>query len=94
MVMFVDLIDKWSRQVTAEIVIRLDTVEVRCREAIVGVADRELLRRWLRDPNGMYAYDEMAWMHGPMTGIALAIDDIVPPSWLPDHVVARLREAV
>lgn len=90
-VFLIDLLDKWGRRTVAEVVIRLDTVEVRCRDVIVGVADRDLLRDWLREPGGVYAYDEMAWL-ATGNGVALAIDDVVPPWVLADHVLVGLRE--
>ena len=93
MIYSIDVSDKWGRKLIAEVVIRLDTVEVRCRDAIVGIADREMLRGWLRAPGGVYAYDEMAWMAAG-NGVALVIDDVVPPWVLADHVLQGLRECV
>jgi hypothetical protein len=85
--------DGAGREATVEVLVRRDTVELRLRDALVGVADREDLRRWLRHPVSVFAYDDLAWIATP-TGIALAIDDVVPPWPLPDHVAAGLRERV
>jgi hypothetical protein len=76
-----------------EITVRLDTVEVRCRGRLVGIPDRDQLSAWLRAPQGVLAYDEVAWFYLG-EGIALAVDDVVSPSVLAGHVLTRLREAV
>jgi hypothetical protein len=93
MMFFIDLRDRWNRAVTAEVTIRRDTVEIRCRETIVGITDRELLRDWLRRPEGVLAYDELAWLTVG-NGVALAIDDIVPAWVLAEHVLVDLRQRV
>lgn len=91
--MSIELSDRWGRPAVAEVAIRRDTVEIRCRETVVGIVERDLLRAWLREPEGVYAYDEMAWLRVG-NGIALAIDDIVPAYVLADHVLRDLRERV
>lgn len=91
MIVQLDLLDRWSRPVTAELAVRRDTVEVRCRDAVAGVADRALLRCWLADPHATLAYDDVAWLSGP-GGVALSIGDLVPCWWLADHVLLALRE--
>jgi hypothetical protein len=93
MLMFIDLPDRWGRPVTAQVTIRLDTVEVRCCDTLVGIADREFLRAWLRRPDGVFAYDDMAWL-ATGNGVALAIDDVVPAWVLTDSVLEGLREQV
>ena len=72
---------------------RRDTVEIRCRDSLVGITDRDLLRAWLHDPAGVYAYDELAWLQVG-DGVALAIDDLVPAYVLADQVLRDLRERV
>jgi hypothetical protein len=91
--MYIDMLDGWGREIVAEVRIDLDTVELRCRNDVVGVVDRERLRAWLRRPGGVYAYDDIAWL-ATGNGIALAIDDIVPAWVLADHVLEGLRERV
>ena len=85
--------DDAGREATVEVLIRRDTVELRLGDALVGVAGREDLRRWLHDPVSVFAYDDLVWIATP-TGIALAIEDAVPPWPLPEHVAAGLRDRV
>ena len=92
--MIITLLDTWGRQVLAEIVVGRHTVELWCRDVIVGVGSREYLHNWLRDPVGAYAYDEMMWMSLGGFGVALAIDDVVPAWPLSDAVVENLRAYV
>lgn len=86
-----ELTDRWRRPVTATVVIRRDTVEMHCGGQVVGVADRDLMRRWLKDPNGVLAYDRLAWMGLGHGGVALQVEDVVPAFVLRDHVVEDLR---
>jgi hypothetical protein len=44
MLMLLDLLDAWNPPVTAEVMIRRETVEVRCRDHLARVADRDILR--------------------------------------------------
>ena len=92
MLLFLDLVDRWGRPVVAELTVRRETVEVRCRDRS-GIADRDVLRRWLHAPEGVYAYDDLAWLRIG-TGVALAVDDTVPAFPLTGHVLASLRERV
>ena len=91
MLLQIHMLDRWGRPVSAEIAVRRDTVEMRCRESLVGIADRDRLRAWLREPQGVYAYDEIAWL-GVSNGVALAIEDVVPAWVLDDQVLNGLRE--
>jgi hypothetical protein len=76
-----------------EVAVRRDTVELRIRDALVGVVGRDDLRRWLQHPVSVLAYDDLAWIATP-TGVALAIDRVVPPWPLADHVLDGLRDRV
>lgn len=89
----IDVLDEFGRATVVEVLIRRDTVELRLRDTLVGIADRDYLRRWLRSPQSVFAYDDMMWIATP-TGIALAIDGRLPPWPLPDHVVAGLRDRI
>jgi hypothetical protein len=89
-----DLLDRWQRPVTAELTIRRDTVEMRCSGRMVGIADRDVLRSWLHDPDGEFAYDDLAWLDLGHGGVALHVDEMVPAFVLRDHVVADLRSRV
>jgi hypothetical protein len=90
MLLTLELLDAWRRPVTAEVAIRRDTVEVRCRDRLVGVADRDLLRAWLGAPFGVFAYDDVAWLQAN-SGIVLCISDVVAGHDLGVHVVDDLR---
>jgi hypothetical protein len=93
MVLAIDVLDRWGRQATAEVTVRAETVELKMFDTVVGIADRDYLRQWLRHPEGVYAYDEMAWLT-VADGIALAIDDMLPPWVLDNHVLSGLRECI
>jgi hypothetical protein len=89
------LSDRWGRPVLAEIDLHRDTVEVWCHGVLVGAPDRDALRAWLTAPAGVYAVDDLVWIPAPTgRGVALAIDDVVPATWLPDAAVAALRESI
>lgn len=88
--MVIKLLDAWGRSVFVEVIAGLHTVTLWCRDAIVGIANRDYLHAWLREPEGAYAYDGMMWMRTG-NGVALAIDDIVPAWPLADAVLAALR---
>jgi hypothetical protein len=92
-ILTIHLLDRWGRQAEAELVVRRDTVEMRCRDVLVGVANRDYLRQWLRNPEGVYVYDDMSWMVTG-NGIALSLGDVVPSWPLEDHVLAGIRERV
>lgn len=85
-----DLCGNDCQQVEAELSIRRDTVEVRCGDRLVGIADRAYLRAWLKSPGGMYMCDDMAW---GWTGWAIAvhIKGLVPGSYLKFEVWNTLR---
>jgi hypothetical protein len=92
-----ELQDQFQRQVVVELLVRRDTVEIRVtdgeRDRVVGIGDRTYLRDWLREPEGVYAYDELYWSRAA-NGVMLAIDDVVPAWPLADHVLAEIRELV
>lgn len=93
MIMLLELVDRWTRQVVAEVVVRRDTVELRVGDHLVGIADRDYLRDWLRHPNGCFAYDDVAWsVTGD--GVALMVEDRVPMWPLADHQLYDLRAVV
>ncbi len=90
MQVLIEVPDRWGRTSAAEVVVRLDTVEIRYQDRLIGVADRDRLRDWLRDPHGSYVYDEICWL-AVSIGVSLALED--EPAWvLPDHILFRLRE--
>lgn len=93
--MFVlDVVDRWQRPLNVDVVIRRETVELRCRGRLIGCADRDQLRRWLRTPTGVLAYDDCAWFDLGDEGIALHIDDLVPAFPLREHIVSSLRSRI
>jgi hypothetical protein len=86
----VDAIDQDHLAVVVELSLRRDTVEVRCRNKLAGIADRDTLRSWLRDPQGIYEYDDMAWLwNGYAVGVC--IRNMLPTNLLRPHVVENLR---
>jgi hypothetical protein len=90
MLFTIDVLDTWRRPVPVEVMIRRETVELRCQDRLAGITDRDHLRTWLTAPFGVLAYDDCSWLH-LTTGIALCIDDIISPCVLSDHVIADLR---
>jgi hypothetical protein len=90
MLLLLDVLDAWHRPVTAEVMIRRDTVEMRCRDRLAGIADRDVLRGWLRAPFGVFAYDDIVWLH-LSTGVALCIGDVISGHVLSQQVLADLR---
>jgi hypothetical protein len=88
--MTLDLVDTDWQPVTAELSIRRDTVEIRCRGALVAVQDRQQLSEWLARPDGALTVDEMSWL---WTGwaISIYIRNLVPPFALTIPVVEDLR---
>jgi hypothetical protein len=91
--MLLELLDKWGRQVVAELIVRTRSVEVRCQDKCYGIADRDLLANWLREPEGAFAYDDLMWLRTG-NGIALALDDKVLCWPLQDYQVRSIRECV
>ena len=90
MQVLIDVPDRWGRTSTAEVAVHLDTVEIRYQDRVIGVANRDHLRDWLREPHGSYVYDEICWL-AVSIGVALAVGD--EPAWvLPDHILFQLRE--
>jgi len=90
MVFTLDLLDAWRRPVPVEVMIRRETVELRCQEHLVGVADRDYLRSWLGAPFGVFAHDDCAWLDLD-DGIALCIGDVVSSHVLDERIVNDLR---
>lgn len=74
--MIIRMVDRWGRQVVMELIGRHDLVEAVCAERAIGTADREYLRAWLANPEGVYAYDRMMWTVATH-GVTLTIDDLV-----------------
>lgn len=93
MIVLLELMDRWTHGITAEIAVKRDTVEMRVRDHLVGIADRDYLRGWLRAPEGCYAYDDVLWGVAG-NGVMLAVDERVPMWPLSDHQLSQLREAV
>lgn len=91
----IDLVDAENQPVTAELDIRRDTVEIRCRDVrrnrLVAVQDRQNLLDWLTNPAGVLSCDDTTWACGPGTNVSLYIADFVPSYFLRPHVVDRLK---
>jgi hypothetical protein len=85
-----DVEDREGAAVVLDMSIRRDTVELRVHDALVGVADRDRLREWLRVPDGMFVCDELTWMWNGYT-VGVHVRDLVPASQLRAHVVETLR---
>lgn len=88
--MLIHLRDTWGRTIFVEVIVGLQTVSLTCSDAVVGIGNREYLHDWLREPEGVYAYDRIMWLCAG-NGVALAIDDLVPAWPLADPVLAELR---
>ena len=88
--MTLDLVDADWRPVSAELSIRRDTVEIRCRDRLVAVQDRDRLTAWLAKPDGLLSVDDVRWM---WTGWAFSIcvPGLVPAFALGFGVVDELR---
>ncbi len=88
--MTLDLVDADWRPVSAELSIRRDTVEIRCRNRIIAVQDRDRLKAWLAKPDGLLSVDDVHWM---WTGWAFSIcvPGLVPAFRLGFGVVEELR---
>jgi hypothetical protein len=90
LILQLDLEDARRETVVTDVSVRRDTVEFRCQGRLVGIANRDYLRRWLRHPAGVYAYDEMAWLFSGWS-IGISIQDVVPGYFLHFEVLDRLR---
>jgi hypothetical protein len=85
-----DVEDRLGASVVLDVSIRRDTVELRIRDALVGIADRNELREWLRIPDGMFVCDDLTWLWNGYS-IGIHVQDLVPASQLRAHVVETLR---
>jgi hypothetical protein len=91
--LLVELIDRQGERLQAEVAVRRDTVEIRFAESLVGIADRDLLRAWLRHPEGSYVYDDVTWF--TFDGrVGLEIRELSPAAVLADGVLNSLRERI
>jgi len=88
-----NLLDSWHRPIAVEGMIRSDTVELRCRDHLAGVADRDYLRHWLAAPFGAFVYDDVTWLDLP-NGVMLSIGDTVSGHILTDPVLSDLRAQI
>ena len=85
-----DVEDRLGAAVVLDVSIRRDTVEVRMRDVLVGIADRGKLREWLRTPDGMFVCDDLTWLWNGFC-IGIYVRDLVSASPLRAHVVETLR---
>lgn len=85
-----DVEDRLGAAVVLDVSIRRDTVELRMRNVLVGIADRGKLREWLRTPDGMFVCDDLTWLWNGFC-IGIYVRDLVPASLLRSHVVETLR---
>lgn len=85
-----NLIDTDWHPVCAELSINPETVEIRCRERLVAVQDRERLRGWLAKPDGPLICEEMSWLWNGWS-FSIYIPDVVPAFALAFPVVDDLR---
>jgi hypothetical protein len=86
----IDLLDVDRTAVSAEVSIRRDTVEIRCREQLVAVQGRDQLRDWLARPDGLLNCDETTWLWNGWS-VSLCIAGMVPVRALGFDVVEDLR---
>jgi hypothetical protein len=89
-VVTLDLLDTEWCPVQAEVRIRRDTVETRCRGKLVGVQDREVLTDWLASPWGILDVDQLSWMCSGWA-VSVCITGMVPTYRLTTEVVEDLR---
>jgi hypothetical protein len=95
----IDLHDADQRPVVAELDIRRDTVEIRCRDGgrdggrdrLVAVQDRDALRAWLSHPDGVLSCDDTTWSTWDGESVALYVRGFVPTCFLRRHVIERVR---
>ena len=80
-----------GKPVLGEAMVRRDTVELRCQDHLVAIADRDAFREWVEHPEGEFVADEMAWL-GTERGVFLAVKDLCPWSPVSGSVMADLRE--
>lgn len=91
--MTLDLVDADWRPVAAELSVRRDTVEIRCRDRLVAVQDRQGLSAWLARPDGMLTVDETHWLWNGWA-FSIYIRDLVPVFVLEFGVVDDLRRCL
>jgi hypothetical protein len=91
-VMF-EVLDGAGNEVTVEVTIRLDTVDLHCHGRSRAVFDRDVLRAWLRRPEGVLAVDDvtLATVDGR---VGMAIDPLVTWSRLSPLVLIELEGRV
>jgi hypothetical protein len=92
--MIIEMLDRWHRPATVEVNVRRDTVELRCEDTIVGIANRDFLHAWLRNPDSPYVYDETTWLPMGFGDVALAIDDRIPAWCLSRSILNNLKALV
>lgn len=85
-----DVEDRLGAPLILDVSIRRDTVELRLRDVLVGVADRGRLREWLGTPAGRFVCDELTWLWNGYS-VGISVRDQVPASLLRAHVVETLR---
>jgi hypothetical protein len=90
MLLLIGLQDVRQRPIVAEVLVRQSSVELRCQERVMGVADREHLRSWITKPSGKYTYDDVTWLCRD-DGLYLSLTDLVPGHPLASHVIDDLR---
>lgn len=89
--MLLQLLDVQGRHVNAEAIPRGRSVEMRCYNRQVGMADRDYLKKWLRNPDNIYAFDDCMWI--PFHGTpSLGIDPLVPCRPLAQYEINGLLE--
>lgn len=88
--MRLDVEDHLGAPVVLDVSIRRDTVELRVQDTLMGIADRDRLREWLRAPDGMFVCDELTWLWNGFS-VGIHVRDLVPASQLRSHVVETLR---
>jgi hypothetical protein len=85
-----DVEDRLGATVVLDVSIRRDTIELRLQNALVGIADRDQLREWLRAPEGMFVCDDLTWLWNGFC-VGIYVRDRVPASLLQAHIVETLR---
>jgi hypothetical protein len=86
-----DVEDRVGAAAVLEVSIRRDTVELRLRGTMVGITDRPMLRRWVRQPDGMYVCDELTWLWNGYS-IGIYVRDQIPASFLRPKSAETLRK--
>ena len=72
--------DVAGQELTVDVMIRLDTVELFCLSRNRAVFDRDMMRSWLREPAGDLTMDDITWSCVDER-VGLTIDPLVP--WWP-----------